>query len=102
MEIRRKEISIASEIVSFATTECTEISQATTVPVEVNFDQSDHFEMKQTRRVRMRSSKSLSSKEYKRLQQNLLVSEKLDFKSTKETKCTEVVERSLNLLETHL
>ena len=104
-KIRRKKISTTSELASSTTTNYTDISQITIAPnqmkqLEVSFDSSNLVELKQTKRVRIRSSKSISAKEYKKLQQDLISVQKVDFKESIETTFAE--ERSSKWLETHL
>ena len=96
---------MTSGLTSSATTDYTDISQITTVPnqvkqLEVSFDNSNLVEVKQTKRVRIRSSTSISAKEYKKLRQDLFTVQKVDFEQSIETKFT--AEESSNWLETHL
>ena len=103
-KIRRKKISMTSASASTATTDYTDITQITTAsnqtkPLEVSFDSSNLAKVRQTKRVRIRSSKSISAKEYDKLRKDLSTVQKVDFEESIETKFA--TERSSNWLETH-
>ena len=96
---------MTSASASTATTDCTDITQITTAPnqmkpLEVSIDSSNLLEVKHTKRVKIRSSKSISAKEYKKLRQDLFKVQKVDFEESIGTKFT--VEGSSKWLETHL